>query len=106
MIFAFAVHIMHPASVLTGDSTVIYQKTRDRPTDGPVHVLVQLCALDCLCKFPIYAAQPGVKSHRLCDAGPAHVTGEVRRLETNRSKIKAESGGPLVTTALFGNYFS
>jgi len=101
MIFAFAIHIVLPASILTGDSAVIYQKTRD----WPVHVLVKLCALDCPCKFPLYAAQPGVKSHRLCDAGPAHITGEVRRLETHRSKIKAEGWGPPVTTALFGNYF-
>jgi hypothetical protein len=33
-------------------------------------------------------------SRRLWDARPAHVTGEVRRLETNRRKIKSEGGGP------------
>jgi hypothetical protein len=47
-------------------------------------------------QVPLYAAQPGVKSHRLCDVGPAQITVEVRRLETNRSKLRRKMEGLLL----------
>jgi hypothetical protein len=72
-----------------------------------VQVVVQLCALLRSCKFASFAAQQGVTFHRLwCDAGPAHITGEVTRLETNRSKIKAEGGAPSVTLPWFVTFLS